>query len=59
MLSSFSNAGPGLNEVAPVDNYGFMSDAGKIFLSIVMIMGRLEIFAIIVLFMPSLWKKFQ
>lgn len=59
VLSSFSNAGPGLNEVAPVDNYGFMSDAGKIFLSIVMIMGRLEIFAIIVLFMPSLWKKFQ
>ena len=59
VLSSLSNLGPGFAEVGPDKNYGFMSPLSKIFLSMLMIMGRLEFYAILVLFMPSLWKKFQ
>lgn len=59
VLSSLSNVGPGFAEVGPDKNYGFMNPVSKIFLSMLMIMGRLEFYAILVLFMPSLWKKFQ
>lgn len=59
VVSCTSNAGPGLAEVGPVKNYGFMNGASKIFLSCLMVMGRLEFYSILVLFMPSLWRKFQ
>ena len=36
-----------------------MNGASKIFLSVLMIMGRLEFYAVLALFMPSLWRKFQ
>lgn len=58
-VSAISNVGPGLNEVGPMENYGFMTDASKTVLSILMLMGRVEFYSILILFMPSLWKKFQ
>ena len=58
-VSALSNVGPGFNETGPVQNYGFMSDISKTLLSILMVMGRLEFYSILILFMPSLWKKFQ
>ena len=59
VISSLNNVGPGFGRVGPSENYGFMHGASKIFLGVLMIMGRLELYAILALFMPSLWKKFQ
>ena len=59
VLTLIGNAGPGFDRVGPAENYGFMNGASKIFLGVLMIMGRLEFYAILALFMPSLWKKFQ
>ncbi len=58
VMACISNIGPGFNEVGPTKNFGFLSDASKIMLSILMVMGRLELYAILALFMPSLWKRF-
>lgn len=59
VVASLSNTGPAFGRLGPADNFGFMGGAAKIFLGILMIMGRLEFYAILALFMPSLWRKFQ
>lgn len=53
------NIGPGLDQVGPASNFGFLKPVTKFFLSLLMIMGRLELYAILVLFSPSLWRKFS
>jgi trk system potassium uptake protein TrkH len=53
------NIGPGFNEIGPVENFQFLRSSTKIFLSLLMIMGRLELYAVLVLFMPSAWKRFS
>ncbi len=55
----FFNIGPGFKEVGPTQTYDFLHDYTKIFLSLTMIMGRLELYAILALFSPSLWKRFK
>lgn len=59
MLGTLYNVGPGLGDVGPAHNYAFLNDSTKYFLSLLMVMGRLELYAVIVLFSPSLWKKFS
>ena len=59
VVSAISNIGPGLDEVGPTRNFGFMTDMSKVLLGFLMIIGRLEFYAILVLFMPSLWKKYS
>lgn len=59
ILASFFNIGPGFVEFGPTQNYGFLHDASKYLLSALMIMGRLELYAILVLFLPSFWKRFS
>ncbi len=59
VVTCISNIGPGLAEVGPASSYGFLAQPSKLILSLLMIMGRLEFYAILALFMPSLWKKFQ
>lgn len=49
--------GPGLAKVGAIENYGWMSEWSKAVLCVLMAFGRLEIFAIIVLFTPSFWKS--
>ncbi|MCK9470429.1 MAG: TrkH family potassium uptake protein [Bacilli bacterium] len=56
-LSSISNIGPGLSMVGPLGNYSIFSNFSKIILSIVMLTGRLELFPILILFSPSLYKN--
>jgi len=57
--TSISNVGPGLGEIiGPNGNFSSLSDPSKWVLSLGMILGRLELFAIIVLFIPSFWRKF-
>ena len=56
--SSISNVGPGLgNEIGPNSNYSNLPATSKWILSTGMILGRLEIFAILVIFLPSFWRK--
>ena len=56
--TSISNVGPGLGEnIGPNGNFSKLSDISKWILSFGMILGRLELFAILVLFIPSFWRK--
>ena len=50
-----NNLGPGLGDVA--NNYKNVSEGGKIILCIAMILGRLEIFTLLVLFTPAFWRR--
>ena len=56
--SSISNVGPGLGEViGPNGNYKNIPDISKWILSVGMLLGRLELFAVLVLFFPSFWRN--
>ena len=56
--TSISNVGPGLGSIiGPNGNFSTLPDISKWILSFGMILGRLEIFAILVLFLPSFWKN--
>ncbi len=54
--SAMGNIGPGLNSFGPTDNYALLPDAGKWILTFCMLLGRLEIFTVIVLFSRTFWK---
>ena len=57
--TSISNVGPGLgNIIGPNGNFSQLSDVSKWILSLAMILGRLELFAVLVLFIPSFWRKY-
>ncbi len=57
--TSISNVGPGLGDlIGPNGNFSALPDNSKWILSFAMILGRLEIFAILVLFIPSFWRKY-
>jgi len=63
LVSSFSaaatclgNIGPGLNLVGPTRNFSLLPDLAKYVLSILMLVGRLEIYPVLVLFMPEFWR---
>ncbi|KRO55237.1 MAG: potassium transporter TrkH [Pelagibacteraceae bacterium BACL5 MAG-120705-bin12] len=56
--TSISNVGPGLgNIIGPNGNFSTLPDISKWILTIGMILGRLELFAILVLFIPSFWRN--
>lgn len=56
-VSCVNNIGPGLDMVGPAANYAFYSPLSKIVLSFAMLLGRLEIFPLLLLFSPTMWKK--
>ena len=56
-VTSISNVGPGLESVGPACNFSAFSVRAKLTMSFCMILGRLEIFPILVLLSPSAWKK--
>ena len=56
--SAISNVGPGLGDIiGPNGNFGDLPNFSKLSLSLGMLLGRLELFAILVLFFPSFWKN--
>ncbi len=55
--SCLGNIGPGFSRVGPTQNYAFIPDSGKYILSILMLVGRLEIYPMLVLFLPQFWKE--
>ena len=57
VVTCINNVGPGLGMVGPVENFSALSDFSKIILSFDMLIGRLEIYPIIILLVPSVWKK--
>jgi trk system potassium uptake protein TrkH len=56
-LASLSNIGPGLNMVGAAENYAWMSVPGKWVCVVLMLAGRLELYAILILFLPQTWRK--
>jgi trk system potassium uptake protein TrkH len=54
--SAIGNIGPGLGEFGPTDNYALLHPIGKWMLTFCMLLGRLEIFTIMVLFSRTFWK---
>jgi trk system potassium uptake protein TrkH len=57
VAATLNGVGPGLNRVGAMGNYAFFTAPAKILLSLLMILGRLEIMVILVLFMPSFWRR--
>ena len=56
-LTAISNVGPGLGALGPACNFGFLSDFSKLVLTLTMLLGRLEIMPLLVLMMPSVWRR--
>ncbi|MFC2152432.1 TrkH family potassium uptake protein [Bacteroidota bacterium] len=57
VAATLGNIGPGIGMVGPIENYAHIPDFGKWFLSFLMLIGRLELFTVLVLFSPAFWKK--
>jgi trk system potassium uptake protein TrkH len=55
--SAICNVGPGLGQVGPTTHWGHLPDAAKWVMSALMLLGRLEIFSILVLVTPWAWKR--
>ena len=55
--SSLGNIGPAIGSVSPVDNFAHLSAGAKWFCSFLMLIGRLELFTVLILFTPFFWKK--
>jgi len=56
VAASMANLGPGLGTVGPMSNYAHLPDLTKIVLSLLMIIGRLEIYTVFILFTKSFWR---
>ncbi|MDH3972784.1 MAG: TrkH family potassium uptake protein [Deltaproteobacteria bacterium] len=57
VAASIGNIGPGLGTVGPSDNFSAIPGFGKWILSFCMIMGRLELYTLLILFIPEFWRK--
>ena len=55
--ATLGNIGPGIGEVGPAYSYGHIPGFGKWFLSLLMLIGRLELFTVLILFSPEFWRK--
>ena len=57
VLTTLSNVGPGLSGVGPTENFAFFSPPVKMLLSFLMLAGRLEIYPVLLLFSPRVWRR--
>jgi len=57
VAACMANIGPGLGTTGPVSNFSDVHDVGKWVLSFLMLLGRLEIFTFLIIFLPAFWKK--
>ncbi|MBN1252982.1 MAG: TrkH family potassium uptake protein [Bacteroidales bacterium] len=57
VIASLGNIGPGIGSVGPMDNFANIPNAGKWVLSFLMMLGRLELFTVMIIFTPIFWKK--
>ena len=56
-IANLGNIGPGIGGVGPVDNYAGFSAAAKWVLSFLMLLGRLELFTVLIIFSPAFWRR--
>ncbi|MEO5327155.1 MAG: TrkH family potassium uptake protein [Magnetococcus sp. THC-1_WYH] len=56
-LTCFSNVGPGFGTVGPASNFAAVPELGKILLSILMVVGRLEIYTVVLIFTIGFWRR--
>ncbi len=56
-ISSLGNIGPGIGGVGPAHNFAAFPESAKVFLSFLMVLGRLELFTILLLFLPGFWAR--
>ncbi|WP_319544062.1 TrkH family potassium uptake protein [uncultured Pseudodesulfovibrio sp.] len=56
-LACIGNIGPGIGGVGPTDNFAWLPDIAKWALTFCMVLGRLEIYTVIILFVPEFWRK--
>jgi len=57
VATTLGNTGPGLAEVGPMDNFAHLPTASKWILTFCMLCGRLEIYTLLILFVPEFWRK--
>jgi trk system potassium uptake protein TrkH len=57
VIATLGNIGPGLNAVGATQNYAAIPPAGQGILTIFMLLGRLELYTVLILFLPSFWKR--
>jgi len=57
VAACLGNIGPGFGSVGPSENFAHLPGLGKWLLSLCMLLGRLEIYTIIILFVPEFWKR--
>ena len=57
VVATLGNIGPGLNAIGATQNYAAIPMPGQIILTICMLLGRLELYTVLILFLPSFWKK--
>ena len=57
VATCLGNIGPGLGSVGPAETFLHVHTAGKWFLSFLMLLGRLELFTVLVIFSPAFWKQ--
>jgi len=55
--STLGNVGPALGDLGPVNNYGYLPDAAKWWASFLMLIGRLELFTVLILLTPFFWRN--
>jgi trk system potassium uptake protein len=55
--TSISNVGPALAELGPVAHFGEIGWQGKLIMTVLMLIGRLEIYTVLLLFHPALWRR--
>jgi len=58
VMATLSNIGPAFGGVGPTENFADFRGTTKSFLAVLMILGRLELFAVLALLLPSLWKRY-
>lgn len=58
VATCLGNVGPGIGTVGPVDNFAHLPQGAKMILALFMLLGRLELFTVLMLFTPYFWKKF-
>ncbi|BDD02795.1 TrkH family potassium uptake protein [Aureibacter tunicatorum] len=58
LATSLGNIGPGIGKVGPMDNFAWLPDSVKWVLSFFMLLGRLELFTLLLIFTPSFWKEY-
>jgi trk system potassium uptake protein TrkH len=56
VAATLGNVGPGIGDVGPASNFSSIPDVGKYFLSLLMLIGRLELLTFLLILTPAFWK---